>query len=561
MTDSTKEFVGNLIKLYQANKSAKYAVFEQLKRDKPDFFNKIEIDLKLDKILNFIEEGKFKVFLLTGDAGHGKSRLFDRISNKFAQEVRIIEDASAINTDELEAELISIEKFLKDEISFQIPIIMGINEGLLQFYKNKFKNLKEVLNYYLQFELENDYSLREEFESKIIVINLNKGRITEDIFQHILERILSENNWTECGSCVFKDECTILLNIECLRNSNIQKRVFEIFKIIQYTEEYNLTIRRLLSTLSFVITGGLDCDEVSKISTPKERIRKLYYNNMFSGDETEKTLSKVKTLDPIWQNNPQLDNFLYFTNYTEIAQEFYMKKGLIEKRFDDNWFERNQLYKDVRKDKKDFVDSYFTFLKRRFYFEHSQNKFSETLGLLPSRDFSKFLRFLNSDNKIKIIRNLVISLNSQLNVKAVINLLIPDEFISQEENRYHNCYFLEKDKFSLQMEKIPHQIEDIISFFPTYAILYINEFSEFRIKITKRVFEVLEMWRLGSRPSTDYNTTISYLNNAKVHLLAGIKDKNQRMYVYERDIKKEIFTLKAIQKPNKRTEIELEGVH
>lgn len=282
---------------------------------------------------------------------------------------------------------------------------------------------------------------------------------------------------------------------------------------------------------------------------------------MFSGDESEKTLSKIMNLDPVLCNYPELDNYLYFTNYSEILKELQIIKGILVSRFDDDWFEKNQLYKDVRKEKKDFVESYFTYLKRRFYFEHTKNMIKESMGLLLSKDFSKFICFLNSDTKTKTIRDLVVSLNSQLNVKAVIKLLIPDEFISQEENKYHNCYFLEKDKLSLQKEKIPKQIKDVISFFPTYAILYIDEFPEFRIKISKKVFEVLEMWRLGSRPSTDYNATISYLNNAIVHLLAGIKEENPRMYVYERDNKKELFTIKTRKKIEGGFEIELEGAN
>lgn len=116
------------------------------------------------------------------------------------------------------------------------------------------------------------------------LLMINMARIDNVSFaRDIMNKLLSANLWEECETCTKSSKCPIYFNVIQIRK--YQDRVtsaIEAFYRYLYENDKRMTIRQILSQLSFAITGNLTCNEIK--ANYRDSIKFCYlFSNLFFG--------------------------------------------------------------------------------------------------------------------------------------------------------------------------------------------------------------------------------------------------------------------------------------
>ncbi len=281
-----------------------------------------------------------QVIVLTGDAGHGKTHLCRRILQEylhFSEEaardlintkcdgrhvievaegnpdtkpLRVFKDFSEF-APEVAAELI---ENARDE---KVVTIICANEGRLRAVLSS-SGAGELCSKLLQrFEASFDDG-RASGDGLIHIVNLNHQSIAAgDAGSSLADRALREwtsgTRWRVCGECDSRAECPVLRNREMLseRTDEVASSRKAKLRLLLATLErigYVITIRDMLMTFSYLLTGGLKCRDVHRM---RRRNKKgwqqayAFYNLAFAAPDT---LSKEQLRRlPLMDQLPKLD--------------------------------------------------------------------------------------------------------------------------------------------------------------------------------------------------------------------------------------------------------------
>ena len=279
----------------------------------------------IDYAITAIRNGA-KCVILTGDAGHGKTHMCRRLLEKAllgynpdqarqilqkscdatvaipanegykATSLRIHKDLSEVNPPSQAAKLFEEAIQKPDEC-----LIVCANEGRLRAIINSSGAGKActAVSKLIQDSFQKGTTADE--AGKIHIINLNYQSVAAkntDKQASLLRRVLASwvgdgRRWGDrsCGSCSHEAICPIRRNRELLAEegtaSEIRlQRLEEIFEVMERLGVV-VTIREMLMLVSYLITGGLDCNDVDKkASSTKGKIgwqhHWAFYNLLFS---------------------------------------------------------------------------------------------------------------------------------------------------------------------------------------------------------------------------------------------------------------------------------------
>lgn len=115
-------------------------------------------------------------------------------------------------------------------------------------------------------------------------IMINIARVDNVSFaEKILDKILIDELWEPCYQCTNKDKCHIYFNVYQI--SKYKKRVISFINAFYrylYENDMRMTIRQMMSQLSFSITGNRTCEQIN--STDSENLKfKYLFSNLFFG--------------------------------------------------------------------------------------------------------------------------------------------------------------------------------------------------------------------------------------------------------------------------------------
>jgi hypothetical protein len=126
---------------------------------------------------------------------------------------------------------------------------------------------------------------------KFRVFNLSRmDNLT--LARKIFTKMLAPERWQECGTCEYQNGCPIFLNVSLLRANN-GRAIERIFLAYRRMYEYGtrLTIRQFTEHLSYMITAGLNKDDIAQFSILNNRLtltRHLFFNRFFGDDGGKK---------------------------------------------------------------------------------------------------------------------------------------------------------------------------------------------------------------------------------------------------------------------------------
>lgn len=259
-----------------------------------EFFQEVAVKVGLCSYIEmqFLNEEPH-VLILTGHAGDGKTSIMYQVLKDFninfnveekiteiflpeGKKCRCIKDYSELSdTEKLVALKECVELPQKGEFVFMVantgPLINTFGE---LFPERERENAKISL---IDAMDENAGVVKDINGYKINVINV--AAIDNTSFASaFVENIIKDDLWSNCTACDKHEYCYILRN----RNLITQNKQ----RVLEFIEEHyiwliehgtRLTIRSMTEQLAYMLTGGMNCDEV----VPEELNKYLFFNLFF----------------------------------------------------------------------------------------------------------------------------------------------------------------------------------------------------------------------------------------------------------------------------------------
>lgn len=330
-----------------------------------DLAKKTYIKTLLDeKLTPAILAGKFRLVILSGNAGDGKTAFIqtvereaeahdaqvnrvDGVGSRFAfkgKDFETLYDGSVDIEGENGSNMEMLSRFFRtlegnEEPSDRGPcLIVAMNEGKLRDFLGRSTShgwlSRTLLNHLLK-----DAPLPPSY----VVVNLNlrsvvdaSSSITESLFDKILDRYVANEFWVPCESCVVKLRCPVKFNVDSVRifpteglserdcseteernaaAKAIRRRLKAVFQVLHFRKRLHVTVRDLRSALAFTFFGKKNCNEIKKEIQEGnyQFIERYYYNAIFSATEKDRVLGLLNEFDVGKTATPQIDSRLSFT--------------------------------------------------------------------------------------------------------------------------------------------------------------------------------------------------------------------------------------------------------
>ncbi|NEZ64672.1 hypothetical protein D0962_18075 [Leptolyngbyaceae cyanobacterium CCMR0082] len=322
------------------------------------------VDTKLDTELGpAILDGKFRLVIVTGNAGDGKTAFLQQLEAQFKQRgadllslesgngaewtYNNIHYASNYDGSQDEGDLESdkvLAKFLDPFTGKSLAGLAGpkariiaINEGrLLDFLdhsslRSNFTGLQKAVRQFFTQGIDPPDGL--------LIVNLNLRSVAAGATQSLVERqllkLLQPKIWVPCEACSLKNRCPIKVNADSLRDpasgSAVRARIRRLFEVLHLRRQQHITMRDLRSVLSYLLLQDHSCENIAQLLSSEDansQLIDLYYTEAFADKETQsskpanssedRVIRLLKELDVGQVDTPDLDRRLAFDANTAV---------------------------------------------------------------------------------------------------------------------------------------------------------------------------------------------------------------------------------------------------
>ena len=320
------------------------------------------VPTKLDeKLTTAIADGRFRLVIVTGNAGDGKTAYLQKVEQYFRDLGASIEPLPTGNgsrwvhgqlsyqtnydgsQDEADVENDTVlGRFFAP---FSGPQLMGldgdqarliaINEGrLLDFLEHgdsraDFGGLRRVVKESLDGAEPPDGSL---------LVNLNLRAVTaggrDSLVERQLKALLKPELWAPCLECEYRLRCPLKHNADSLADEAngeaVRDRVRKYFEILHLRRRSHITMRDLRSALSWLLLRDQGCEDIGRLLTRTDEnsgdsLVSLYYPEAFAhgSGQPERTVDDrlvrlLREADVGFVNSPRLDHHLDYEAETAV---------------------------------------------------------------------------------------------------------------------------------------------------------------------------------------------------------------------------------------------------
>ncbi len=251
-------------------------------------------ETRLDqKLLNDIKQLKYRLVIITGNAGDGKTAFIRKVEkcgtdrrqfeqgngSRFVIDGVTFESNYDGSQDEGEnANEQVLEEFfrpffgLDDYRNLEEGRIIAINEGRLVDFLMTHKDLKPL------YDNIDDYFYNEghvELLPGLMVINLNlrsvtaRGENQESLLHSQIKKLTAPALWGKCKGCPIADKCFINYNVTTFQDSSASNEIISrwewLLRTVVYKRELHITMRDLRSFIAFMLTRDNSCDQVKQM--------------------------------------------------------------------------------------------------------------------------------------------------------------------------------------------------------------------------------------------------------------------------------------------------------
>lgn len=267
---------------------------------------------KLDrKLIPDILDGRYKLLIITGNAGDGKTAFIRKIEedksisdlNRFPHKNGATfqingmlyesnydgsqdEDERA-NNEVLENFFNPFES-LKNYNDANEGRIIAINEGrLVEFLSTSKKHghLAKTIEEY--FYHEGHHKLPD----GLMIINLNLRSVTArdnaepSLFRQQVKALTRKDLWTKCDSCKLVNFCFVKYNVDTFNDpaagEEVITRMEWLLRTASLKRELHITMRDLRSFISYTLTRDYDCEEIDNLYNTDQNNPEKYWQNYY----------------------------------------------------------------------------------------------------------------------------------------------------------------------------------------------------------------------------------------------------------------------------------------
>lgn len=426
---------------------------------------------KLDNhLIPAILDGQFKLLIITGNAGDGKTAFIrkieednninqlERFGHKNGARFKINGVSFESNYDGSQDE----EEKVNNEVleSFFQPFedisnynqanegrIIAINEGrLVEFLKTTEKHNA------LHDHIENYFSNEghHELPEGLMIINLNLRSVAAQtgsepsLFRQQVKALTQKKLWRKCDGCSLVNKCFIKYNVDSFNDTATGEEVITrmewLLSMASLKRELHITMRDLRSFIAYTLTRDHGCKDIQSIfqknqSTPEQYWQNYYFNitnpSIDDSGNQDRLIKLLRETDIGEVSIPDLDRDLFFgkhqsKHYLEFAER---EINLLEvfnsiERIKPTYEQDDKEIARIKTIQKNFVrHQYFEGKAELLIIQNGYKKDNgdeETLKLpsyllrLPYHSVFKFVKVLDegdTDNFTKVSISRAISLN------------------------------------------------------------------------------------------------------------------------------------------------------
>lgn len=417
MFEYGNDFIDYLNSMNNANSSNENALAEAQVLSK--YYDYIKIDRKLGDVLyDKLFKNKPTTVILTGHAGDGKTSILIQVLEKFGyfkqgkkalkeqEEVDgrffYVKDMSELNEEVQKSMLI---KSLTYPGCCGSSILVSNTGPLINTFKNILdeeasESLEiKLLNTLDKNTLENITVNIDGKDCEFIAVNManiDNTYLVREIFDNLLQEVL----WQKCIGCGVESKCPIAFNYKmCTKNKDRIVDFIEKMYLWFKENESRITIRQMLSHLSFAITGNLNCNKINnKIIYEKDTLFDYSFPNLlfgYKGTEFIKESFNIKAIKELSKVNLDeqalgMDYKLFVSENFDIFMEDIA--SILEEKIKKNQQNLGIMNDEAAKIRRSF---------RRFYMLVSKiedNEYDKLIKDVFSEAFSMYYKLISSKN-------------------------------------------------------------------------------------------------------------------------------------------------------------------
>jgi hypothetical protein len=496
-----------------------------------------------DGLMPEVIAGKFKLVLITGNAGDGKTAFLQQFEAQLGEQGGLVSNEALLNGRRFTTGERSFltnydgsqdeDDRANDEVlrEFFAPFkgddpgawsdaetrLVAINEGrlvdFLQTERGQFPALMRLA----------EEGLRTGCDAHgVAVVNLNLRSVVANVAgldDSILERqtrlLTHPKFWQPCQGCDLKDKCYALHNAQTFQDRTAGPQVLERLKTL-YTLTHlrgrlHLTLRDLRSALAFTLASARDCAEIHQLYADgrRDEIAAGFYFNSWMGAESatvDRLLSLLQAVDVGSASDPRMDRGLDFVSPTQDRSRFgFADRG----RYDHEVL--RALYENLPRDfsgkptphRTTTHRRYVSMARRRAFFERRDGGWR---GMLPYR---------SAERMLKMVRGEAMAVLALPEVLQAINrgegLLdptrLPDSLALQvrtvERGTVRSYRLYDAGRFQLAVNDAARRARFVEHMPDSLILRFDDRGNQAELVINLDVFEMLDRLNHGYRPSLE----------------------------------------------------------
>lgn len=405
----TKDYVTYLNTLHNFNAQNENAFAEQNVTN--EYYEKVMVDVEItDYIINSFNHDQPHILILTGHAGDGKTSIMYQVLKKLGIEYdskrevfdvelssnkkcRCIKDFSEFNNAKKES-------IMRDSIAFSKEghyVFMIANTGPLintfgSIFEDEERSEQARISLIDSIDLNNgEIVCIEGINLKTInIADLDNAHFATEFFEKMIEGSL----WESCSECQKKDFCYIKRNAELLsQNKQSVNRFLKYYYIWLNEHGGRLTVRSMIEQLSFMLTGGSNCEEVMPSNDSYENLPSdlfFGFRDLIPEDKAESILAIKESRDlALYKKRLCADEDLIVKR--EFSTLFYTDFAKIVEAADEKNFHERR---------------YLEFLRRQYFFfnkvkEHDEDAIKRDIQDIFSTQFYRYVELTTTGAKPK----------------------------------------------------------------------------------------------------------------------------------------------------------------
>ncbi len=305
------------------------------------------------KLAPHIADGRFRLVVITGNAGDGKTAFLQQVEQFFGQQLKATVtplesgngcrwshggvsyetnyDGSQDEGDRASDDVLAkfLAPFEGDDLAKSLAgsdaRLIAVNEGrLLDFlehsaHRGRFAAMREFAHRALDG--------RGELLPLTLLVNLNLRSVAAggalSLVEQQLQKLTAPELWSACDSCAYRSQCPLRFNAATMRDEAsgpaARGRVRRLFEVVHLRRKAHVTMRDLRSALSWILLRDHGCEDIGRLikQGATAELRALYYSQALADHgqggrhgTDDRLVAVLRETDPGRVNSAPLDRRL-----------------------------------------------------------------------------------------------------------------------------------------------------------------------------------------------------------------------------------------------------------